>query len=94
MIKRNPPTAIVTIMNREALLYAEKAPITQTAPKCYQYLIEKYSRLLHIDKINRRDGIPTDSYTGSYDPINKEIVVIKGEPILVKSAKRFPYMKM
>ncbi|GAB3784863.1 hypothetical protein GCM10028818_45450 [Spirosoma horti] len=92
-IKKNPPTSIVIFAGREALLYTGKGSIVQTAPACYQYLLKKYTRLLHIDKLNRSKRLPADNDLGfSYDPISADIMISKDGHVTTKNGP-FPYIE-
>ena len=95
MIKQNPPTAVVMVNNREVLLYLGKGSIAQTSPACYDYVIKKYSRLLHIDKINRREGrSPSYKNKGfNYDPIMGDIAITKDGQIITKHADKIPFIR-
>ncbi|WP_248476315.1 hypothetical protein [Spirosoma liriopis] len=93
-IKQNPPSAIVNFIDREALLYTGKSSLRQTSPKCYQALLKKYHKLLHIDVINERDKVNSDNpplYT--HDPISADVAVATNGRIVMHSNGRFPFTK-
>ncbi|MBD2699271.1 hypothetical protein IC229_01395 [Spirosoma sp. BT702] len=95
MIKKNPPIAIVIVNNRETLLYESKESIAKTAPACYNYVLKKYSYLLKVDKVNRKEGRPP-SYENkgfNYDPIMGEILITKEGRIFTKHASKIPFIK-
>ena len=92
-IRKNPPTALIKLINREALLYTGKASMAQMAPSCLQYILKKYTQLLDIDKLYRRKVIPSNKTGGFfYDPILKDIAVSKDGRITTKFPQRFPFI--
>lgn len=92
-IKKNPPTSVVNFVDRESLLYTNKVSLDKTSPSCYQYLLEKYSKVLRVDKLNRRDGVlPNASQAYIYDPILVDISITKNGHITAKLAKHFPFI--
>ena len=91
-IQQNPPTAIVKILNREALLYTGNESIGQLTVDCKQYLIRKYLNILHVDKINKKYGSPPGTpMGGAYDPVLVKVSVIGTKVIKVTNPDKFPF---
>jgi hypothetical protein len=92
-IQQNPPTAIVKILNREALLYTGNESIGQLTVDCKQYLIRKYLNILHVDKINKKYGSPPGTpMGGTYDPVLVKISVRGTKVMKVTNPDKFPFL--
>lgn len=93
-IQKNPPTAILSVLNREALLYTGHEAVAQLTADCQQYLIKKYIDILHVDKVNKRQGLPPGTDDGwAYDPVNVKISLKDGQVIKVTNPDHFPFYK-
>ncbi len=91
-IQKNPPTAIVKILNREVLLYTGNEAVAQLSDNCKKYLIRKYLNVLRFDKINKERGLPAgSSIGGNYDPVLVKISVEGTKVIFMKDFDRFPF---
>lgn len=91
-IQRNPPTAVVKVLNREALLYTGTESVARLSTDCQQYLIRKYLNILHIDKINKKSGLPPGSpMGGSYDPVLVKISVKGTRVTRMTNPDKFPF---
>lgn len=91
-IRHNPPTAIVKVLNREALLYTGTESVAQVSTDCKQYLIRKYLNLLHVDRVNKKEGAPIGSSGGFiYDPILVKISLKGTKVVGVTNPDSFPH---
>ena len=91
-IQQNPPTAIVKILNREALLYTGTESVAQLTMGCKEYLIRKYLDILHADNINKKSGLPPGTdWGGTYDPVLVKINIQSSEMIFMRNFGSFPY---
>ena len=92
VIQRNPPTAVVKVLNREALLYTGTESVARLSTNCQQDLIRKYLTILHVDKVNKKMGQPAGSEGGfTYDPVLVKISMKGAKVVGVTNPEMFPF---
>lgn len=79
---KNPPSTISSFKGRDIVIYNGSERMIHIDSTCYNNLLNKYQRILNVDKIIAKKRLPIRTkYYYTYDPICVRTTVVKNKVV-------------